>query len=118
MPKEFSLRVRRATADDVSRIMDLERGSARAAHWSRQRYESLFATSGPQSAERVILIAGDETSDAESEILGSLIARCVDVEWELENLVVADGMRRRGTGTLLLTELITHARAAGGCTIF
>jgi ribosomal-protein-alanine N-acetyltransferase len=40
------------------------------------------------------------------------------VEWELENIVVANGMRRRGTGTLLLTELITQARAAGGCAIF
>jgi ribosomal protein S18 acetylase RimI-like enzyme len=118
MPKEFSLRVRRATADDVSRIMDLERGSARAAHWSRQQYESLFATSGPQSAERVILIAGDETAGVGSEIFGFLFARRVGVEWELENIVVANDMRRGGTGRLLLTELITLARAAGGCAIF
>lgn len=99
-------------------MMDLERESATAAHWSRQQYESLFATSGPQSAERVVLIAGDETAGVESEIFGFLVARRVDAEWELENIVVGNSMRRRGTGTLLLTELITHARAAGGCAIF
>jgi ribosomal-protein-alanine N-acetyltransferase len=112
------LRVRWANADDISQIMELERQNATAAHWSWQQYESLFTTTDPQSPERVILIAGDETADAESGILGFLVARRVDAEWELDNIVVASGMRRRGTGTLLLTELITHARAAGGCAIF
>jgi ribosomal protein S18 acetylase RimI-like enzyme len=110
--------VRRANADDVSQIIDLERESATAAHWSRQQYEGMFATSGPQSPERVILVAEDKTADAESEIFGFLVARRVDAEWELENIVVANSMRRRRTGTLLLTELITQARAAGGCAIF
>jgi len=98
--------------------MDLERESATAAHWSRQQYEGIFATSNPKSVERVVLIAEDEAAEEESEIFGFLVARRVDVEWELENIVVANGMRRRGTGTLLLTELITQARAAGGCAIF
>jgi ribosomal-protein-alanine N-acetyltransferase len=98
--------------------MELERQSAAAAHWSRQHYESMLATSDPQSPERVVLIAGDETAEVESEIFGFLVARRVEVEWELENIVVANGMRRRGTGTLLLTELITEAHAAGGSAIF
>jgi ribosomal-protein-alanine N-acetyltransferase len=98
--------------------MDLERQNATAAHWSRQQYEGMLATSDPQSPERVVLITGDETADVESEIFGFLVARRVDAEWELENIVVANGMRRRGIGALLLTDLITHARAAGGCAIF
>ncbi len=110
--------MRRANADDVFRIIDLERESATAAHWSRQQYEGMFATSDPQSAERMILVAEDETADAESEISGFLVARRVDAEWELENIVVANGTRRKGTGRLLLTELIAQARAAGGCAIF
>jgi ribosomal-protein-alanine acetyltransferase len=118
MTREFSLRVRQGSADDVSRILDMERESATAAHWSRQQYEGMLETSDPKSAERVVLIAGDETADVESEIVGFLVARRVDVEWELENIVVANDMRRGGTGRLLLTELITLARAAGGCAIF
>jgi len=98
--------------------MDLERGSATAAHWLRHQYEDMLATSDPQSAERVVLIAEDETAGVGSEIFGFLVARRVGVEWELENIVVANGVRRRGTGTLLLMELITRARAAGGCAIF
>jgi len=96
----------------------MERESATAAHWSKQQYEDMLGTSDPQSAERVVLIAEDETAGVGSEIFGSLVARRVGVEWELENIVVANSMRRRGTGTLLLTELITLARAAGGSAIF
>jgi ribosomal-protein-alanine acetyltransferase len=110
--------VRRANADDIFRIMDLERQDATAAHWSFQQYEDMLAASDPQSPERVVLIVGDETAGVGSEIFGFLVARCVDAEWELENIVVANDMRRRGAGTLLLTELITQARAAGGCAIF
>lgn len=112
------MRVRRGSADDGSRIMDLERESATAAHWLRQQYEDMLATSDPQSAEREVLIAEDETAGVGSEIFGFLVARRVGVEWELENIVVANSMRRRGTGRLLLTVLITQARAAGGCAIF
>jgi ribosomal-protein-alanine N-acetyltransferase len=118
MTKEFSLRVRRGNAGDVSRIMDLERESATAAHWSRQQYEGMLATGGPQSPERVIWVAEDETAEVESEIFGFLVARRVDAEWELENIVVANGMRRKGIGTLLLSELIAQARGVGGCAIF
>lgn len=98
--------------------MDLERESSTAAHWSRQQYEGMLGTSDPQSAERMVLIAGDEPAGVGPEIFGFLVARRVDVEWELENIVVANDKRRRGTGTFLLTELITQAHAAGGRAIF
>jgi ribosomal-protein-alanine acetyltransferase len=98
--------------------MDLERERATAAHWSRQRYEDALTTSGPQSVERLVLIAEGEAAEEESKIFGFLVGWRVDAEWELENIVVANGVRRRGTGTLLLMELITRARAAGGCAIF
>ena len=98
--------------------MGIERQNATAAHWSRQRYESLFATNDPQSPEQVVLIVADETAQDESGILGFLIARRVDTEWELENIAVADSARRKGTGALLLTELVTHARGTGGSAMF
>jgi ribosomal-protein-alanine N-acetyltransferase len=47
-----------------------------------------------------------------------MVAHRVDAEWELENVVVAETARRRGVGTLLLEELIAHARSSEGSGIF
>jgi len=52
------------------------------------------------------------------EILAFLIAHRIDIEWELENIVVAGTARRRGLGTLLLRELIAHARIENANGIF
>jgi ribosomal-protein-alanine acetyltransferase len=52
------------------------------------------------------------------EIIAFLIAHRIDAEWELENIVVAETARRRGLGTLLLRELITHARTENVSGIF
>jgi [ribosomal protein S18]-alanine N-acetyltransferase len=99
-------------------MMELEGQTATAAHWSRQQYEGLFATSASRSSERIVLIAADETEHDEAGIAGFLVARRAGTEWELENIVVAESARRRGSGTLLLTELITHAQRTGGSAIF
>ena len=52
------------------------------------------------------------------EILAFLVARRVGAEWELENLVVAQEARRQGIGSLLVFELVAHARAQRGTAIF
>ncbi len=53
-----------------------------------------------------------------SKILAFLVARRVDLEWELENLVVAETFRRRGAGSMLLAALVAEARAQQGSGIF
>jgi ribosomal-protein-alanine N-acetyltransferase len=98
-------------------MMSLERQSPAAAHWSRQQYESLFVTAtGQQRAERLAWVAEDEREAP--EILAFLVAQRIDAEWELENIVVAATVRRQGLGTLLLSGLITHARAQKGSGVF
>jgi [ribosomal protein S18]-alanine N-acetyltransferase len=107
-------------------MMDLERQNPSAGHWSRNQYEALFATTHRQPrSERFILLAEDDgeaqpegLSHAMSGILAFLIAHRVDVEWELENVVVAGAARRRGVATRLLGELISHARAERGTAVF
>jgi ribosomal-protein-alanine N-acetyltransferase len=47
-----------------------------------------------------------------------MVAVQVDSEWELENIVVAAAVRRRGVGTRLLAELTEHARVRNGSAIF
>ena len=96
--------------------MDLEHQSPGAAHWSRNQYESLFSVASGQPSEVLAWIAEDESEAP--EILAFLVARRLDAEWELENIVVAEKVRRQGAGTLLLRELIRHAEAQQGSAIF
>ncbi len=98
-------------------MMALQRESSSAAHWSQQQYEALFATAGgEQGSERMGWIAED---DGEAlGVLGFLMAQRTDAEWELENIVVAETVRRQGLGARLLREFIAHARAERGIAIF
>ena len=59
---------------------------------------------------RTILAATDDSS--ESVVLGFLVASCVSEEWELESVVVAQEVRRRGVGSMLVRELVKRAVAA------
>lgn len=118
-------------------MIELNNQSATAARWSVQQYESLFAqisSAGvsPASAaeldaqlsQRVILVAEDVSevpaavAPGEHRILAFLVARRVGNEWELENIVVATGSRRRGIGRRLLEDLIKQARTKDVTSIF
>ena len=114
------MRVRPATAADVPAMMDLERQSPAAGHWSRNQYQALFVATN-QKSERVAWVVEDDGA-AQSEgvlpaspgILAFLIAHRVDATWELENLVVAATARRRGIGKRLLGELIEQSSIHAG----
>jgi ribosomal-protein-alanine N-acetyltransferase len=120
------LRVQRANTADIAAIMNLERQSSSAGHWSRSQYEVLFATPrGAQRSERFALLAEDDggaqpegVSHATPGILAFLIAHRIDAEWELENIVVAETARRQGVATRLLGEFVAHARTEQGSAVF
>ncbi len=105
-------------------MIELNNQSATAARWSLQQYESLFADFDSQLSERLILVAEDvsetpaATASGEPRIHAFLVARRVDKEWELENIVVAAGSRRRGFGRRLLEDLIKQARTKDVTSIF
>jgi [ribosomal protein S18]-alanine N-acetyltransferase len=117
------MRMRRANAADVPAIMDLERHSPAAGHWSRNQYQALFAA-GSQKSERFAWVVEDEgeaytdgVSPATPGIRAFLIAHRVEAHWELENIVVSGTVRRRGFGQRLLGELIEQVRSAQGSEI-
>lgn len=56
-------------------------------------------------AQRICLV-----SEVEGRLTGFLVARVDTVTCELENIVVADEWRRRGTGSRLLQKLISTVR--------
>jgi ribosomal-protein-alanine N-acetyltransferase len=98
-------------------MISLERQTPTSAHWSWQQHEGTFITRGtPQASERFAWVAEDESETF--EVFAFLVARRMDVEWELENIVVAGNSRRRGIGMLLLGALVAHVRAARGSEIF
>jgi ribosomal-protein-alanine acetyltransferase len=104
-------------------ILKLE--SPASSNWSNERYESLFRTTAPELSRYFVLVAEDPfesrsatVSAPTSPILAYLVAHCVDSEWELQYIVVAKSFRRRGLATLLLNELVEHARARNVSAIF
>jgi ribosomal-protein-alanine acetyltransferase len=106
-------------------MMQLARASPNAAHWPESQYKSLFDVAiGQPCSERFAWVLEEESASQPRplrevpEILAFLIAHRIDIEWELENIVVAGTARRRGLGTLLLRELIAHARIENANGIF
>lgn len=116
-----------ASADDIPAMMNLEVQSHGAAHWSGLQYERIFSrtdisgTDIGSTLERFAwaiendgLKSAGNIPDKKPELLAFLVAKRVHAEWELENIAVMELVRRQGAATLLLRELIAHARRAGG----
>src|SRR5581483_6723290 len=61
----------------------------------------------PDPPPRMALIAEEHTA------IGFLVMRTAGEQWEIENLVVAEPARRRGTGTALVNAALVRARSAG-----
>ena len=104
--------IRPASRPDIPAMMAIEKQAVTAAHWSAAQYEDVFSSSNA-SLQRISLVI-----TADSTVLGFLVARGFDQEWEIENLAVAGGAGRRGLGTRLLGEFLDLARAEGARGIF
>jgi ribosomal-protein-alanine acetyltransferase len=102
--------IRPATRSDVREMLRLAHEAPTAANWSLKEYERLFDTQPPR---RIALVC-EEAGTAR----GFLIARIVDNEWEIENIVIAAEMRRRGFATKLLQAFLDQARAEAARGIF
>jgi ribosomal-protein-alanine N-acetyltransferase len=99
------LLIRPATPADILSLLALEQQAVTAAHWSAEQYQAALSNSPPR---RVTLVAEDQGAAQ-----GFLVARGLDQEWEIENVVVALAVRRRGFGKRLLREFLEWARLEG-----
>jgi ribosomal-protein-alanine N-acetyltransferase len=98
-------------------MMALEREAASACHWSPRQYEQIFApgsVSGEarEQSRNCALIIQEET------VRGFLRARGLGDEWEIENIVVASSVRKRGLGMHLLSHFLREARQQRAQTVF
>ena len=96
--------VRHATAIDIPLIMQLERDSPTAAHWSETHYNAIFS-----EGTRLALIIDD---------VGFLIAHHIGSEWEIENILVAAEARRRGLASELMRTFLDTARQHNAESVF
>jgi ribosomal-protein-alanine N-acetyltransferase len=112
--------IRAATAADIPSIIKLERQSATAGHWTEEQYHQAFRSEG---ARRLVLVAEDPRfvpiqGGSNPETLGFLVALHLAPEWELENIVVARAVRRKGLGKQLLDALLAAAKETDSNCVF
>jgi ribosomal protein S18 acetylase RimI-like enzyme len=100
--------------------MDLERQCATAAHWTEKQYRQALQREGVErlvlAAEASPLKASD--SGTPGDLIGFLVARHLAPEWELENIVVAPTVRRKGLGMRLLDALLAAAQETHSDAVF
>jgi [ribosomal protein S18]-alanine N-acetyltransferase len=103
------LHIRPATAADVPAMRRIEAQAPTAAHWSESEYERIFAGNPPRLA---LVILDDDT------VQGFLVANQIGPEWELENIVVATGARRRGLASALLGHFLDVLKQRGAESVY
>jgi ribosomal-protein-alanine acetyltransferase len=110
-PDTGNVTVRLANPPDIPAMMALEKDADAAAHWPQGQYEQIFLRAGHPS--RLALVIGEDAA-----VQGFLVARQIDAEFEIENVVVAGSVRRRGLGTRLVGELLRLAHSQGAKAVF
>jgi [ribosomal protein S18]-alanine N-acetyltransferase len=105
-----SAMVRPAKITDIPAMMKIANSAITAAQWTEDQYLAIFADG---SISRLDLVV-----EQESVLKGFLVARGLSGEWEIENIVVSIGERRRGLATVLLKELIRIVQESAPATIY
>lgn len=102
------MNIRPATTADVAAMRRIDAQAPTAAHWNDSEFDRIFAGDPP----RLALVIHDDT------VQGFLIANQIGPEWELENIVVAAGARRRGLASALLGHFLDVVKQQGGESVF
>jgi ribosomal-protein-alanine N-acetyltransferase len=102
------MHIRPATSADVPAMRRIEAQAPTAAHWNESEYQRVLAG----DPHRLALVIQDDT------VQGFLIANQLGTEWELENIAVAAGARRRGFASALLGHFLGVVKLEGGGSVF
>jgi ribosomal-protein-alanine N-acetyltransferase len=114
--------MRPANPADIPTMLELHRENS-TSPWSREQYDSLFRAHKWSAYFMLVVEDPSESrsvteSASTSSIVAHLVAQCVGSEWHLQYIVVANKSRRRGLATMLMRELIAHARSKNASQIF
>ena len=94
--------LRPGTPEDIPRLLEIAQESGTAAQWSLADYEDLFA---PKLVQKSCLLVAEVAGN----VNGFLVARGLEGDWEIENIVVSADLRRKGLGTELMGGFLSHA---------
>jgi len=120
-----NIHVRAARPSDQTRLVEIASHSVTAAQWNQAEYLKLFslheldaqsqigAGTRPQPQSRTALVV-----EQDGNVVGFIVGRQVDDEWEIENIAVTGAARRCGLGSRLVGELLDLARSRGGKSVF
>lgn len=97
-----AIRVRTAEAEDLAKVVQIERECSSAAHWQETAYRKAVTVD-----HRLLLVA-----ECGEHLLGFLVASTATQEWELENIAVSPAVRRQGVGRALISTLINEAKSS------
>lgn len=100
-----SLRIRRMTAADLDRVIEIATSLPQAPHWPRNAY--LIALSQQAPVRRVALVAEETKTGV---VAGFAVASVMPPEAELETIAVAGELQRRGVARRLFTVLAEELR--------
>ncbi len=96
-------------AADISKVLDLERWTTEAPHWSRKIYEDFVTgAEGSATVRKAAWVAAETV-----ELLGFAAVQMVVDVCDLESIVVREQVRRRGVGRALFEVLTAWAREQG-----
>jgi ribosomal-protein-alanine N-acetyltransferase len=112
-----AVRVRPAQAADLPRLVEIASHSATAAQWPKAEYQKLFAIDQPPSVNQSQLRTALVVEQGGS-VVGFIVGRQADEEWEIENIAVTGSARRSGLGSRLVGELLDLIRSRGGMSVF
>jgi ribosomal-protein-alanine N-acetyltransferase len=124
----MAVRVRPAEPADLARLVEIASHSATAAQWNQAEYLKLFSpgapTAQPQADPQIIdpnikvQLRTALVVEQSGTVVGFIVGRQVEDEWEIENIAVTGSARRCGLGSRLVGELLDLVRSRGGKSVF
>lgn len=116
------MNLRPAIPADIPLLMDLEQASPTVAHWTERQYRQAVEPDRGNPKRVVIVAEVDPPASAAQGsgcgIVGFLVARQMAPEWEIENIVVAPKVRRKGIGRQLVDALLAAAGETNSESVF
>jgi [ribosomal protein S18]-alanine N-acetyltransferase len=103
-----SVQIRRMTGIDIERVVEIAAGLRLAPQWPPDAY---LAALDPSALLRRIALVAEDPSTA--IVIGFAVASLTIPESELETIVVAEGVQRRGIARQVFAKMAETLRHAG-----
>lgn len=112
MSGDSHVQIRPMRADDLPRVLEIERALQDAPQWSLRAWKRAV---DPKAARQRIAVVAE---DPQSGIVGFAVASVVAPEAELESIAVAEEWQRRGLARRMIDVLEGELRRAGAWELF